>query len=60
MKENVDSRQEWVKAGSHTNYRYLSSPEKKERMSNLYTRNKALVRQVSEISLICMHADTWL
>ena len=35
QKESIQSKHERVEASSHTNYRYLSSPEKKARMTNL-------------------------
>lgn len=34
---------------SHTNYRYLTTPEKKMRLANLRSENKALHRQVDQL-----------
>ena len=34
---------------SHTNYRYLNSPDKKTRLTNLHSANKALQRQVDQL-----------
>lgn len=46
QKESTQNKLERVEASSHTNYRYLSSPEKKSRMTNLQTKTRALSRQV--------------
>ncbi|SMN01738.1 hypothetical protein SPONN_7 [uncultured Candidatus Thioglobus sp.] len=47
-KESTQSKQE-VEVESHTNYRYLSSPEKKSRMTNLHSKTRALGRQVDQL-----------
>lgn len=49
QKESTQSKQEKVEASSHTNYRYLSSPEKKARMANLHMKAKALTQQVEQL-----------
>ena len=49
QKESIQSKHERVEASSHTNYRYLSSPEKKARMTNLHTKTKVLTQQVDQL-----------
>lgn len=49
QKETGECRQRRVEADSHTNYRYLSSPEKNARLANLHTKTKGLCRQVNHL-----------
>ena len=45
----IEKSEEKVEVSSHTNYRYLSSPEKKARLTNLHAKTKALTKQVDHL-----------
>ena len=49
QKESTESRSKRVEVSSHTNYRYLSSPEKQARLSNFHTKTRALSRKVDQL-----------
>lgn len=49
QKESSPTKRKRSEADSHTNYRYLRTPEKKARITNLHNKTKSLCRQVDQL-----------